>query len=151
LNKGIETKVALNNIFFSFASFEPDLIFIWRWKNNIHNSCERVHRRSVLADAYNARIYQESALEFIFVNQINWNHCNSIGLFSNLPSVYIAKSSYFCPMAKLVVKISVYESSYISFNFKGSRWWAEMGPLLHKWWLCGYGFTQWNGHTESMQ
>lgn len=67
------------------------------------------------------------------------------------PSVYIA-SSPLCCLVRLLFDIFSYECcSFILFNLKGSWWWAEMGPSLLKWWLCGHGFSQWNGHAKPMQ
>jgi len=131
--------------FLLFVSCDPDFIFIWWWKNNVHYSCEWVCGGSVFADANNARLYQESILEFVFIHQVYRNHCYSVGLFPCLD--FLCLHYYAIPL------LTSFPECYlcILFNFKGSRWWAEMGPSLHKRWLCGHGFTQWNGHAVPMQ
>lgn len=71
-----------NLISIFFPILGADLIFNWWWENNICYSCEWFCWRSVFIDAHHEWLCQESIFEFFLIHQVNWNHCNSAGLFS---------------------------------------------------------------------
>lgn len=80
-------------------TLEADLIsFRWR-ENYICDSCEWVCWRSVFTNAYSERLHKESFFEFFFVDQVNGNHSNSIGLPSSQLYSCFSVHALSCPLA----------------------------------------------------
>lgn len=89
-----------------------DLISV-RWRENYFcYSCEWVCWRSVFTNAYSERLHKESVFELFFIDQVNRNHSNSIGL---------ASSQIYCCISGNAQSCALSHSSVLSWQVPGDE------------------------------